>query len=44
MRAKKYVSHDPRDAVLGAIPYTKTGWLDDFLALPTYKAEQPTQP
>jgi hypothetical protein len=24
LRAKEYISHDPRDAVIGALPYTKT--------------------
>ncbi len=42
MRAKEYISHDPRDTVFGALPYTKTAWPDASLALPAYKAEQLT--
>ena len=39
LRAKEYISHDPKDATFGALPYTKTAWPDASLALPTYKAE-----
>jgi hypothetical protein len=39
LRAKEYISHDPRDAIFGALPYTKTDWLDASLALPAYKAK-----
>ena len=42
LRAKKHISHDPRDAVFGALPYTKTAWPDDYLALAAYKAKQIT--
>jgi ribonuclease HI len=42
LRAKEYISHDPRDATFGALPYTKTAWPDDSLALPAYKAERLT--
>jgi len=38
--AKEYISHDSRDAVFGALPYTKTAEPDASLALPTYNAEQ----
>ena len=40
LRAKNYISHNPRDAGFGALPYTKTAWSDASLALPAYKAEQ----
>jgi hypothetical protein len=39
LRAKEYISHDPEDAIFGALPYTKTAWPDVSLALPTYKPE-----
>ena len=39
LRAKEYISHYPRDAIVGDLPYTKTVWPDASLALPTYKAE-----
>ena len=39
LRAREYISHDPKDATFGAIPYTKTDWPDASLALPSYKAE-----
>ena len=42
LRAKEYISHDPRDAIFGALPYTKTAWPDASLALPAYKAEHLT--
>jgi hypothetical protein len=42
LRAKEYISHDPRDATFGAIPYTKTAWPDASLALLAYKAEHLT--
>ena len=40
--AKEYISHDPRDAVFGALTYTKTAWPDASLALPACKAKQLT--
>jgi hypothetical protein len=40
LRVTEYISHDPRDAVFKALPYTKTAWLDASLALLAYKAEQ----
>jgi len=42
LRAKENISHYPRDAVFGALPYTKTVWPDASLALPAYKVEQLT--
>ena len=42
LRAKEYISHDPRDTVFGALPYTRTAWPDASLALPDYKAKQVT--
>jgi ribonuclease HI len=42
LRAREYISHDPKDANFGAIPYTKTAWPDASLALPAYKAEHLT--
>ncbi len=42
LRAKEYISHDPKDVTFGALPYTKTAWPDASLALPTYKAEHLT--
>ncbi len=42
LRAMEYISHDPRDVVFGALPYTKTAWPDASLALLAYKAEQLT--
>ncbi len=42
LMAKEYLSYDPRDAVFGALPYTKTAGPDASLALPAYKGEQLT--
>ena len=42
LMAKEYISHDPKDATFGGLPYTKTAWPDASLALPTYKAEHLT--
>jgi len=43
LRAKECISHDPKDATFGALPYTKTAWPDASLALPAYnKAEHLT--
>jgi len=42
LRAKEYVSHDPRDIIFGALPYTKTACPDASLALSAYKAENLT--
>jgi len=42
MRAKEYKSHDPKDATLGALPYTKTASPDASLVLPAYKVEHLT--
>ena len=42
LRAKEYISQNLRDAVFGALPYTRTAWLDASLALPDYNAEQLT--
>jgi hypothetical protein len=42
LRAIEYISHDPRDATFGALPYTKTAWPDASLALPAYKTEHLT--
>ena len=42
LRAKEYISQDPKDATFGAIPYTKTAWHDASLALQAYKAEHLT--
>ncbi len=39
LRAKEYISHDPKDATFGALPYTKTAWPDASLALTAYKTE-----
>ena len=39
LRAKEYISQDPKDATFGALPYTKTAWPDASLALPTYTAD-----
>ncbi len=42
LRAKEYISHEPRDATFGALSFTKTPWLDASLALPAYKADHLT--
>jgi hypothetical protein len=42
LRAKEYISHDPRDATFGALPYTKTAGPDASLALPSYIADHLT--
>ena len=42
LRAKEYISHDPKDAVFGALQCTKTAWPDASLALPAYKTKQLT--
>jgi hypothetical protein len=43
LRTKEYISHDPKDATFGVLPYTKTAWSDASLALPpAYKAEHIT--
>ena len=42
LRTKEYTSHDRKDAIFGAIPYTKTAWPDASLALPAYKVEHLT--
>jgi hypothetical protein len=42
LRAKEYISHDPKDAVFGALPYTRIAWPDASLVLSAYKAEQLT--
>ena len=42
LRAKEYISHDPKYSTFGAIPYTKTAWPDASLALPAYKAKNLT--
>jgi hypothetical protein len=42
LRAKEYISHEPRDAVFGALSYTNTAWADASLAISAYKAEQLT--
>ncbi len=39
LRAKEYISHDPKDAAFGALPYTKSAWGGTSLALPEYKAD-----
>jgi hypothetical protein len=39
MRAKEYISHDPKDTTAGAIPNTETAWPDASLALPAYEVE-----
>ncbi len=39
LRAKEYISQDPKDADFGALPYTKSAWSGTSLALPEYKAE-----
>ena len=36
LRAKTYISHDPKDACFGAISYTKTVWPDPSLTLLEY--------
>jgi hypothetical protein len=36
------MSHDPRDATFGTLPYTKAVWHDASLALPSYKAKHLT--
>ena len=36
LRAKTYISHDPKDTRFGAIPYTHTTWPGISLALPEY--------
>jgi hypothetical protein len=36
LRSKTYISHDPKDACFGAIPYIKTAWPGSSLALPYY--------
>jgi hypothetical protein len=38
--AKEYISHDPKDAAFGALPYTKSAWSGTSLALREYKAEE----
>jgi hypothetical protein len=38
LRAKIYISHDPQDAVFGALPYTRSAWPGTSLALLEYKA------
>jgi hypothetical protein len=38
--AKEYISHDPKDAAFGALPYTKSAWSGTSLALREYKAEK----
>ena len=40
LRAKEYLSHDPKDAAFGALPYTKSAWRGTTLALPEYKADK----
>ena len=42
LRAKEYISHEPKDTTFGAIPYTKTAWPDASTALPAYNAEHLT--
>jgi hypothetical protein len=43
LRAEEYISHDPKDAVFGALPYTKIARTDDAsLALLAYKTEKLT--
>jgi hypothetical protein len=42
LRAKEYISHDPKDATFGALPYTKTAWPDASPTLLAYKAEHLT--
>ncbi len=42
LRAKEYISHDPRDIIFGALPYTRTAGLDASVALPMYKVENLT--
>ena len=42
LRAKEYISHDPKDATFGALPYTKSAWPDASLALLAYKTEHLT--
>ena len=40
LREKEYISHDPKEEIFGALPYTKTTWPYASLALPTYTAER----
>jgi hypothetical protein len=42
LRAKEYISHDPKDPTFGALPYTKTASPDASVALPACKAEHLT--
>ena len=42
LRAKEYMSYDPKDATFGALPCIKTAWPDASLVLPAYKAEHLT--
>ncbi len=42
LRAKEYISHDPKDTTFGAIPYTKTAWPDASMALPAYQTDHLT--
>ena len=37
LRAKTYISHDPRDTRFSATPYTHTAWPGTSLAIPEYK-------
>ena len=36
LRAKEYISHDTLDSIFGAMPYTRSAWLDTSLALSDY--------
>jgi hypothetical protein len=40
LRSKTYISHDPKDACFGAIPYTKTTWPETSLALQDYTPDK----
>jgi hypothetical protein len=40
LRSKTYISHDPKDACFGAIPYTKTAWPGPSLALLGYMSNK----
>jgi hypothetical protein len=40
LRSKMYISHGPKDACFGGIPYTNTTWPDTSLALPEYKPDK----
>jgi hypothetical protein len=42
LRENEYISHDPKDAIFGALTYTKTAWLNAFLALSDYKEDKLT--